>query len=122
MTKTIQALVAGLAVLAVVIPGAAQEQAQEQDPVGITPTLEDVSNESMKRPCSPYAGRGFPTQVYWGDTHVHTNNSLDARGFGVILGPEEAYRFARGEEWTLNEHYTAGGYARWRAPAGTIAT
>jgi hypothetical protein len=47
---------------------------------------------------SPYAGRNFPTQVYWGDTHLHTNNSLDARAFGVTLGPEDAYRFARGEE------------------------
>jgi hypothetical protein len=72
--------------------------ASDKDPVGITPTIDDVANDSMKRPYSPYAGRHFPTQVYWGDTHVHTNNSLDARAFGVILGPEEAYRFARGEE------------------------
>ncbi|MEE9533083.1 MAG: DUF3604 domain-containing protein, partial [Acidimicrobiia bacterium] len=49
---------------------------------------------------SPYAGRTFPTRVYWGDTHLHTNLSLDARAFGVTLGPEEAYRFARGEEVT----------------------
>ncbi len=49
---------------------------------------------------SPYAGRGFPTQVYWGDTHLHTSNSLDARAFGVTLGVEHAYRFARGEEVT----------------------
>ena len=27
---------------------------------------------------SPYAGRGFPSQPYWGDTHVHTGLSLDA--------------------------------------------
>ena len=25
-----------------------------------------------KRPYSPYAGRSFPTRVYWGDTHLHT--------------------------------------------------
>jgi hypothetical protein len=47
---------------------------------------------------SPYAGRSFPTQVYWGDTHLHTSNSLDARAFGATLNPEQAYRFARGEE------------------------
>ena len=51
---------------------------------------------------SPYAGRNFPTQVYWGDTHLHTNNSLDARAFGVTLGPEDAYRFARGKEITTS--------------------
>ncbi|MFP6655414.1 MAG: DUF3604 domain-containing protein, partial [Myxococcota bacterium] len=47
---------------------------------------------------SPYAATEFPHQVYWGDSHVHSNNSLDARAFGVRLGPGDAYRFARGEE------------------------
>jgi uncharacterized protein DUF3604 len=47
---------------------------------------------------SPYAGRSYPTRVLWGDTHLHTANSLDAAAFGNTLGPEEAYRFARGEE------------------------
>jgi hypothetical protein len=47
---------------------------------------------------SPYAGRGYPTHVYWGDTHLHTVLSVDAGAFGNRLGLEEAYRFARGEE------------------------
>ena len=38
------------------------------------------------------------SKVYWGDTHLHTGLSLDAGLFGNILGPEDAYRFARGEE------------------------
>nr|WP_230206888.1 DUF3604 domain-containing protein [Novosphingobium sp. Gsoil 351] len=42
----------------------------------------------------------FPERVYWGDAHLHTANSVDAFGFGVRLGPEEALRFARGEEVT----------------------
>ncbi len=42
----------------------------------------------------------WPTQVFWGDTHLHTNLSMDAYTFGVTLGPEDAYRFARGEEVT----------------------
>jgi len=49
---------------------------------------------------SPYAGRGFPSRVYWGDTHLHTGLSMDAGAFGNTLGLEEAYRFARGEEVT----------------------
>jgi hypothetical protein len=49
---------------------------------------------------SPYAGRNFPTQVYWGDTHLHTTLSFDAGSFGNRLGPEDAYRFARGDEIT----------------------
>lgn len=40
----------------------------------------------------------FPERVYWGDTHLHTSNSVDAFAFGVKLGPEEAVRFARGEQ------------------------
>ena len=49
---------------------------------------------------SPYAGKKFPTRVLWGDTHLHTKLSLDARAFGVTLGPAEAYQLARGEEIT----------------------
>ncbi len=40
----------------------------------------------------------YPEQVFWGDTHLHTSNSVDAFGFCTRLGPEEALRFARGEE------------------------
>ena len=42
----------------------------------------------------------YPEKVLWGDTHVHTANSVDAFGFGVRLTPEDALRFARGEEVT----------------------
>ena len=47
---------------------------------------------------SPYAQRNFPSQVFWGETHLHTGLSLDAGLFGNILTHEDAYRFARGEE------------------------
>jgi hypothetical protein len=46
---------------------------------------------------SPYLGIGYPQRVFWGDTHVHTSYSTDAGMIGNRLGPEEAYRFARGE-------------------------
>jgi hypothetical protein len=72
--------------------------AREEGPVGLTPTSDDAEVMAAKRGYSPYAGRAFPTQVYWGDTHVHTDNSLDARGLGVKLDVEDALRFARGEE------------------------
>ena len=51
---------------------------------------------------SPYAGRNFPTRVFWGDTHVHTGMSMDAGAFGARLLPEDAHRFARGEELTTS--------------------
>lgn len=40
--------------------------------------------------------------VYWGDTHLHTSFSTDAGMIGNTLGPEEAYKFARGEEVTTS--------------------
>ncbi len=51
---------------------------------------------------SPYAGRNFPTVPLWGDTHLHTALSLDARAAGVILTHDDAYRFAKGEEITTS--------------------
>ncbi|MHC4761131.1 MAG: DUF3604 domain-containing protein [Planctomycetota bacterium] len=69
------------------------------DYVGAVKADEEAVKDSFRPPgYSPYAGQNYPTKVLWGDTHLHTNLSLDARAFGVILGPEEAYRFARGDE------------------------
>jgi hypothetical protein len=48
---------------------------------------------------SPYAGRNYPTRVFFGDTHLHTAISVDA-GTMNRVGQEDAYRFARGEEVT----------------------
>lgn len=46
------------------------------------------------------AETAYPERVLWGDTHLHTSNSIDAFGFGVRLDPEAALRFASGEEVT----------------------
>lgn len=59
----------------------------------------ETSSRVFEKPSySPYAGREFPSRVFWGDTHLHTSISLDAGAVGCTLGPEAAYRFARGEE------------------------
>ena len=47
---------------------------------------------------SPYLHRSQPDRVFWGDTHLHTSFSTDAGMVGNTLGPEEALRFARGEQ------------------------
>lgn len=62
------------------------------------PTKEGVA-DIAKTQFSPYAGRNFPTRVYFGDTHLHTAVSVDA-GTMCRIGQEDAYRFARGEEIT----------------------
>ena len=47
---------------------------------------------------SPPVAADHPTQLLWGDTHLHTNQSPDAFTFGNrTISPEQAYRFARGE-------------------------
>ena len=51
---------------------------------------------------SPYAGRNYPTRVFWGDEHVHTGWSADAGMSGATLTPEDAVRFARGEQVKSN--------------------
>ncbi|MGI9288361.1 MAG: DUF3604 domain-containing protein [Pseudomonadales bacterium] len=54
--------------------------------------------EGLADTYSPYANSAGEKQVLWGDTHLHTKLSLDARAFGVALDPATAYRFARGEQ------------------------
>ncbi len=59
--------------------------------------LTTVEAQDVK-PYSPAVGRDFPTNVYFGDTHLHTSMSLDAYGDGNSkIGPDEAYRYAKGE-------------------------
>lgn len=45
----------------------------------------------------PPSSKAEATQVFWGDSHLHTQLSLDAGLTGTRLGLNEAYRFARGE-------------------------
>ncbi len=62
----------------------------------------DKINQAMtgQQPATAVAETAWPQRVLWGDLHLHTANSVDAFGFGNRLGPEEALRFARGEEVT----------------------
>jgi hypothetical protein len=48
------------------------------------------------RQYAPYPEENFPNQVFFGDTHLHTSYSTDAGMMGNTLGPDEAYRFAKG--------------------------
>ncbi len=76
--------------LLTVQPAAAQDTGQ--------PPPEVLEGLYPGRAYSPYAQRAFPSQVFWGETHLHTGLSLDAGLFGNTLGHDEAYRLARGEE------------------------
>ena len=84
--------------------------AQAQVPV--PPDGQILSSAYTGTAYSPYAGRDFATDVYWGDTHLHTDISMDAGAFGNRLGLDEAYRFARGEQVNA----TNGGPVRLSRP------
>jgi len=57
-----------------------------------------IEKAEAEKNYSPSINQTYPDNVYWGDTHLHTNMSIDANGMAnKALGPDEAYRFARGE-------------------------
>jgi hypothetical protein len=59
--------------------------------------------------CFLFSSMSFAeTNLYWGDTHVHSNRSPDSYAFGNgRLTPDNAYRFAKGEEITTNSGHKA---------------
>lgn len=61
---------------------------------------------------NPDSDHGFPTRVFFGDTHVHTALSGDAFALGTRLLPEDAYRFAKGHELLA----TGGSSVRLKQP------
>lgn len=61
----------------------------------------DTGGECTGTSCPPNSTRceDFDSglRLFWGDLHVHTRNSFDAFFLNSVNGPEEAYRFAKGE-------------------------
>ena len=55
---------------------------------------------------SPYPSEDYPNTVLFGDLHLHTYHSFDAGMFGNTLGPNDAYRFAKGETVTSTTGHT----------------
>ncbi len=99
-TSRIAKFLMGLASLAAMVLVVWAQQPAPNTDVG---TLDrDAADKAFKKPYSPYADRHYPTRVYFGDTHLHTSESMDAGAFGCRLGPKDAYRFAKGEEVTAS--------------------
>lgn len=63
---------------------------------------EEANSTSAASDYSPRANPSWPDRVYFGETHLHTSYSTDAGMIGASLGPDEAYRFARGEQVLSN--------------------
>jgi len=68
---------------------------------------EDSKDEAKVEAKTPAESSGYATKVYFGDTHLHTELSMDAGAFGNRIGLDEAYRFAKGEEVTASSGLTA---------------
>ena len=65
--------------------------------------MPEVTPGNAPESYSPNVRIAYPDQVYFGDTHVHTKLSNDAYAMGNhSLGPNEAYRFAKGEVVTTH--------------------
>ena len=77
--------------------------------VGLAAAAQDAEPEPVPtRNYGPYPDN----RVLFGDTHLHTSYSNDAGLMGLTLGPEEAFRFARGDEVKS----TTGQRAKLRRP------
>jgi hypothetical protein len=66
------------------------------------------AEQATQAPRAPCAHRDPLRQPLYGDLHVHTGFSMDAWVMGTIVTPDDAYRFARGEEIGLPPYDDAG--------------
>ena len=62
----------------------------------------DKEDLVQEKDYSPFVDRSYPDQVFFGDTHFHTNLSFDAGLVGTRLGIDDGFRFARGETVVSN--------------------
>jgi len=74
---------------------------------GGDPQQNSSSEDSQDQSASSSESQAYPTEVYFGDTHLHTELSMDAGSFGNRLGLDEAYKFAKGEQVTSSTGITA---------------
>ncbi len=80
---------AGAGLLALGLAGCGKQSDPPTNPAGTSATTSVAATE-------------YPERAYFGDTHVHTGWSADAGQDGAVTGPEDAFRFASGEEVTSN--------------------
>ena len=78
-------------------PSGSQSQTAAQSATAASKPTSLIDARVSRKEYSPYLNDTYPDNVYFGDTHLHTSYSTDAGLFGNRIGPDEAYRFAKGE-------------------------
>ncbi len=68
----------------------------ESVPEVAEPVMDDLAAKEARVPVNPLK------DAYFGETHIHTGVSMDAFIGGNRLTPDDAYRFAKGEEVMVN--------------------
>ena len=81
----VSAIAIGLSFAAVPVIGSSQE------------TVVTESDFEEEKVYSPYADRAYADNIYFGDTHFHTELSFDAGLVGTSLDVHDGFRMARGE-------------------------
>jgi len=76
-------------------------------PRALAPSGEPYSED--REPC---ANRNPERQAFWGELHVHSSLSMDAWLWDVRNGPDETFRFAKGEQTFLPPLDDAGSPTR----------
>ncbi len=110
------AVLAGLSVF-LFVPRAVTQTHPEAtgSEVALATPSEPAASEYEYSP--PVRNLEYNTNLYWGDTHLHTDRSFDAFRNGTRATQEVALRFARGEEIISNN----GTRAKLRRPLDFLA-
>lgn len=80
---------------------ACTQQKPAQEPAAVAAAKGQPATESIEAREARVAEDPLK-QAFFGEQHMHTSYSLDAYIGGARLTPDDAYRFARGEDVTLN--------------------
>ena len=72
------------------------DRAADADSSGAEPGIQIAAVEDVGSPAVPEVPRNPLKDAYFGDLHIHSSWSLDAFAMQVRVGPEDAYRYARG--------------------------
>jgi hypothetical protein len=84
--------------LIVILAVANPVSAQDEQAMGVDFAVSRDEVPNAQPIYSPFVDQNHPDRVYWGETHLHTSYSWDAGLVGNTLDPDDAYRFAKGEQ------------------------